>query len=245
MKMLIAAASLLAPMLAHADCKDMMSAWAEELHPGRVLDSQRSECQTWPANPQLTLAALSLAHDADNDDAGATDLEVLVADTASGAIVAHLFQRNAINHDAERFSDIALDTARYQLTPTSRAFGVRVSHEGTERMIPKGATSLSLYVLEGANVRPVLDSLIVEEATGAWDLRCTGAYDVTKRTIAIGPAGHDGYASLKITEKRVHTVTRMAKNECVKKDGRPKQSAYTLEYRNGQYSVPEGMQRPG
>ncbi len=238
-KLFIAAAILVTPMLARAACEDMMTAWMNELHPGRSVDTERSACKAWPANPQLTLAAMTLPHD---DESGAVDLEVLVADSASGTIVAHRYQPNAITDDAIRFSDIALDTARYQLTPAIRAFGVRVSHEGASRPNPYGETSLSLYVLEGDTLRPVLDSIAVDHATGEWNMRCEGSYDSTTRTIAMGPAGRDGYASLKIAEKTVHSDTRMVKDECVSKEAAPKQSSVMLEYRNGRYSVPKSMQ---
>jgi hypothetical protein len=239
-KILIVAASLMAPVLAHAGCEDMMSGWMKTLHPDNKLAAEYSACKAWPANPQLTLAVMALAHDASDESASGHDAELVVADSASGAVIAHFYQRNAIVEQEMTFTDIALDTARYDLSPAIRAFGVRVSYRGRSRVAPSGETSLRLYVLENKTLRPVLDGLAVEQANGEWDDRCEGFYDSTKRTIATGPADREGYASLKVTEKTVHSVTRMVKDECVNQDGAPKQKDFTLEYRNGRYSVPQG-----
>ncbi|MEZ2352548.1 hypothetical protein [Caballeronia sp. RCC_10] len=244
-KMLIVAASLMAPMLAHAGCEDMMSRWIKTLHPDNKLAAEYSVCKAWPAHPQLTLAVMALAHDASDESVSGHDAELVVADSASGAVIAHFYQRDAIVEQEMTFTDIALDTARYDVSPGPRAFGVRVSYRGRSRVAPSGETSLLLYVLENKTLRPVLDKLAVEQANGEWDDRCEGFSDSTKRTVATGPANREGYASLKVTEKTVHSVTRMVKDECVNQDGAPKQKDFTLEYRNGHYNVPQGMRLQG
>ncbi|MDR5856302.1 hypothetical protein P9239_21730 [Caballeronia sp. LZ062] len=244
-KLITLAATLLAPMLAHAGCEDMMQTWANTLHADKTLDSTLSVCKTWPANPALTLAALAFAGDDMESENGAGDLDVLVADSATGAIVAHVFQAGAIRRDAAGSADLALETARYRLAPKERAFGVRVSYDGSSRPAPYGEVTLSLYTFDGHTLRPVLDQLTVAQASGEWDTRCDGWYDSTKRTLSVGAPGAEGYASLYIAEQTVHSVSRMTKGVCVNKDGAPKRTHFTLEYRNGRYSVPKGLQRNG
>ena len=78
-----------APLLAHAGCEDNFAKWTQQLQPGRSLDEQRpAVCKTWPANEALTIAALPLSQPGNTDAQGTDDLEVLVANTATGAIVA-------------------------------------------------------------------------------------------------------------------------------------------------------------
>ncbi|MDR5734626.1 hypothetical protein QCE47_20150 [Caballeronia sp. LZ025] len=214
------------------------------LHPDNELAAEYS-AKAWPANPQLTLAVMAMARDASDESVSGQDAELVVADSASGAVIAHFYQRDAIVEQGMAFTDIALDTARYDISPAIRAFGVRVSYRGLSRVAPSGEISLRLYVLENETLRPVLDGLAVEQANGEWDDRCEGFYDSTKRTIATGPAGREGYASLKVTEKTVRSVTRMVKDECVNRDGAPKQKEFTLEYRDGKYSVPQGLRLQG
>lgn len=231
-----------APLLAHAGCEDNLVKWTQQLHPGRTLDTQHAACKVWPANEALTIAALPLPQEDNEDDEGKVDLEVLVADTASGTVIAHQFQKAAVQYDAVRFSGLALDTARYQLTPQNRAFGVRVMHEGSSRVSPFGETALSLYVIDGQSLRTVLDRLIVENSNGEWDGNCAGSFNNTTRSLDLGPAGKDGYAALKVSEKSVETVNTPTKNDCASKEFPSKRANVTLDYRSGKYGVPKGMQ---
>lgn len=235
-------APLLTPALAHAGCEDNFAKWTQQLHPGRTLDTEHAVCKVWPANEALTIAALPLPQKGNSDDEGNDDLEVLVADTASGTVIAHQFQKSAIAYDAVRFSGLALDTARYQITPQNRAFGVRVMHEGSSRVNPFAQTALSLYVIDGQSLRTVLDRLTVEDSGGEWDGNCAGTFNHTTRTLGIGPAGKDGYATLRVTEQSVQTINTPTKNDCANKDQPAKRVSITLEYRNGQYGVPKAMQ---
>ncbi|WP_322029889.1 hypothetical protein [Paraburkholderia sp. J76] len=231
-----------APLLAHAGCEDNFEKWTQQLHPGRTLDTEHATCKVWPANEALTIAALPLPQKGNEDDHGTDDLEVLVADTASGTVIAHQFQKAAIQYDAVRFSGLALDTARYQLTPQNRAFGVRVMHESSSRVNPFGQTALSLYVIDGQSLRTVLDRLIVEDSGGEWDGNCAGTFSNTTRALDLGAAGNDAYATLRIREKSVQTVNTPTKDDCASKEATGKRTNAVLEYRNGKYAVPKGMQ---
>jgi hypothetical protein len=241
-KLLIAALTLCAPILAHAGCEDRLQTWVRTLDPGRTIDANNAACKIWPANPALTLAVLPLPHKDATDDAGIDDLEVLVADSASGTVIAHAYQPSAITYDAVRLSGISLDTARYQLTPSNRAFGVRISYSGSSRIDPYEATSLSLYVVDGQTLRPVLDRLAAESSTGDWDGNCAGDFSKTTRTIDIGPGGKEGYAALKIAQKSTKSVKTATKDECVSKDQPYTRTNSVLEYHNGRYVVPHEMQ---
>ncbi len=236
-KLILLAASLLAPVLAHAGCEDMMQTWANTLHPEKTLDSALSVCETWPASPALTLAALAFSGDETQAKENADNLEVLVADTATGAIVAHVYQPGAIRRDAGASADIALDTAPYQFAPTQRAFGVRMSLDASSGAKPHGETSLSLYAFDGETLRPVLDRLMTAQASGEWDTHCDGWYDSVTRTLSMGAPGAEGYASLHIAEKTVHSTSRIAKGVCVNRNGAPKRKSLTLAYRDGRYVV--------
>jgi hypothetical protein len=234
---------VLCPVLAHAGCKDRLQMWAGRLHPQRTLDTGLAVCKDWPADSALTLAALPLPHKDNDRDGGVFDLEVLVANRASGAIVAHVFQENAITSDAVRFAGLSLDTARYQLKPGVRAFGVRVSYEGSSRVNPFTETALNLYAVHGRALRPVLDRLIIDTSSGEWDGQCAGEFDKTMRTIGIDPAGAGDYAALRVAEKSVHSVSKQVDDRCASEDGKPSRASVLLPYRDGIYSVPKAMQQ--
>jgi hypothetical protein len=242
-KISILAASLLAPVFAHAACSDFMQTWVDKLHHGRTLDSRLAVCKEWPTNPDLTLAVLPLKQKGDSDDEGTDDVEVLVADSASGSVIAHVYEPNAISFDAVRVDGIELDTARYQLKPGNRAFGVRVDYSGSSRVNPFGSTSLNLYTIEGQTLRKLVDRLAMSNYSGENDGACDGYLDSTTRTIDIGPAGREGYAALKIAEKSTHTVNKMVGQTCTDRDSPALRKNFTLEYNNGHYIVPKALRQ--
>lgn len=233
---------LLTPILANAACEEFLNTWTQKLHPNRALASEYATCKLWPANPALTLAALPLPAKGSDPDTGTYDLEVLVADSDSGSIIAHSYQPSAITYDAMRLSGISLDTARYQLMPENRAFGVRISHSGSSRVNPYNTTSLSLYVIDGQRLRPVLDRLTVERSGGEWDGRCSGEFNSTSRAIDVGPAGADGYAALKILEKSKESTNVLKNGNCSSKDSPGRRTSVVLQHRDGRYVVPKSMQ---
>ncbi|WP_162600692.1 hypothetical protein [Paraburkholderia sp. C35] len=239
---LVLFATVIAPTFAHAGCEDRLQAWTNQLHPGRKIATDFASCKAWPANPSLTLALLPLPQKGNSDDEGQYDLDILIADSNSGAIVAHDFQPSAITYDAIRLSSLSLDTARYQLTPTDRAFGVRTTQGNTSRVAPYETTALSLYVIDGTTVRRVLERLVIASNTGEWDGNCAGTFDTTTRTIDIGRAGSDGYAALKVSEKSEHRQDKVRGGSCDEGSPSLQRSSFTLEYRNGRYGVPKGLQ---
>lgn len=237
----VLAASLLAPFLAHAQCERHFETWAAELYSREKVDWTTATCKVWPMNPALTIAALPLSHVENTNDIGAYDLDVLITDSLTGTVFAKTHQPSAITYDAVRLKGIAIDTARYQLTPNQRAFGVRISYAGSSGIFPFDTTSLNLYVVENQVVRPVLNQFIVESRSGDWDGVCTGSFNSTSRSIEIGAPGVEGYVSLKVTEKNTRSVNVVSKIECVTKELQQTRSNITITYSNGHYPTPKHM----
>jgi hypothetical protein len=242
-RILLGLALACAPLLAHAGCEDNFAKWVQQLQPGRSLDEDRpAVCKIWPANEALTIAALPLSRPGNTDIQGTDDLEVLIADTATGAVVAHQFEKSALQFDAVAIRGLAIDTARYQLTPRLRAFGIRVDYDNMSRASPYEAKALSLYVVEGSKLRNVLDGLKVEESGGEWDENCAGTRNEATRTISIDAADKSGYAALKISENSQTTVSTLTAGNCVDHAKPTMRSTATLQYKNGHYDVPKNMQ---
>lgn len=242
MRKLAALPLLILPLFAFADCTEQLQGWAKALHPTLVFDSEHAVCKNNPADPKQVLAALTFT-DSAPDEYGEGDygLEVLVADAATGDVIAHHYQSAAISSDAIRFESLALDTARYQLAPKTRAFGVRVSYEGASRVNPYGGTSLSLYVLDGSVLRRVMDKLMVNDSTGEWDGNCAGDFSDTTRTLSIGDMGKKGLASLVIDEKVTASHAQPKGDDCESIDKKPATAKFTLDYDGRQYGVPKGL----
>ncbi|VWD21580.1 hypothetical protein [Burkholderia contaminans] len=231
----------LAPLIAHAGCSDNLQNWSARLHPDHTLDATHAVCKVWPANAALTIGALPLMQKGSADGPNVVDIEVVVADTATGAIIAHRFQRSAIRYAEDHyFEGIDLDTARYQLTSTQRAFGVRLKSSGGPPADMSGIATLSLYLIDGQHLRTVLDRLIVSDWTGDRDGPCTSISE-TSRTLALGPPDTQGYAVLRVSEKYVERVNRLEVDKCSGHTSPAQRRNITLDYRDGTYRIPDAM----
>lgn len=229
------------PLFAYADCKENLANWAQKLHPGRTFDAGYAACKVWPANPAQTLAVLPLPQKGGSADQTVYDVEVLVADSKTGAVIAHSFEPSAIQSDAVGLQGIALDTARWQLTPRQLAFGVSKRYENSSRVSSFEATTLSLYVIDGDKLRRVLGNLTTRQGNGDWDGDCAGQFSDTARAISIGPVGRGGYAALHVSEKTVDKIQTLAGEQCAGKDQAAKRANFTLEYDGVRYGVPAAL----
>ncbi|VVE09461.1 hypothetical protein PIN31115_02539 [Pandoraea iniqua] len=241
MRTLIASALLCAPLLAHADCQDHFKAWAQTLQPGRTVDTDVAACKVWPANPAQTLAVLPLPQKGSTDDDKVYDVEVLVADSQTGKIIAHNFESAAITSDAVQLRSLSLDTAPWRLTPQIVAFGVRATYEGSSRVNPFSQTTVSLYVVDGAKLRKVVNNLATQQGGGEWDGNCAGSFSDTSRAVSVGAAGKAGYAKLIVSEKTVTTTNKPTRNDCASKESTSKGANVTLDYDGSQYIVPKAL----
>lgn len=238
MRKLSALALLFIPLLASADCTEHLPTWARSLQPDLKLDSEHAVCKINPGNPRQTLAALPLAENVDADGQGEYGLGVVVADTATGKIIAQHYERSAIVSDAVYLDSLALDTARYQLAPGLRAFGVRISHLGSSRVNPSSSKQLNLYVLEGQTLRPVMDTLQVSSSSADWDGTCNGDFTQAERTISIADKRKNGLASLQVEQKVIHIKSVAKGDDCEDVERTPVVSRFTLEYNGKHYPVP-------
>lgn len=215
---------------------------------------QFNACKTWPDDNSKSIVALSYRqrspeHAADNNDhgnndddhddtAGDYDLDVMIVNSATRKPLARLLQKAAIISDAWRFGGITIDTARYRLAPGVRAFGVRTSHSGSSSINPASDTTLHLYVQEQGSLRQIITGLVTSSSRGEWDSNCTGEFEQTERTLAMGKTVSHGFADL-----LVRTVTTISRNstengECVETTAAPVVTVDTLRYDGKTYPIP-------
>jgi hypothetical protein len=234
-------ALLALPVLAHAGCEDRMATWAQALHPGRPITAADSACKVWPADTALTLAVLAFKQKSADQDEATYDVDVLVANSDTGEVLAHLYRTAALSEDAITIESVGLDTARYQLAPDTRAFGVRVAHAGGSRADPFSDLVLDLYVVQGHTLKRVLGNLETHHENGEWDENCAGTFATIDRVISIDPTQVHGYASLRVSQKSVSSDAKMSGDKCVSRDMPPVRADFTLPYDGTQYKVPEKL----
>lgn len=230
---------------AEASCEERLDHWAEQLVPGRAYDRYNASCKPWLANPALTLAAIPFPQDDSDFQRAVQDLLVVVADSESGEVKAHVLHQAALKnipvHDSLLLMQtLDFDMARYQLTPDRRAFGVRAVHENHWASTAASVT-LNLYVIEGVTLRPVLTQMLVATNYADWDGRCSGTFHDMRRAVRLGAPGKDGYAALLVTEQAKFTESTGSEDDCKHKSGPVKRAKYLIRYAGGEYVLPKGL----
>lgn len=199
-----------------ADCQAILQSLAKPFEATLTSNAELSTCKVWPYAPDKTIAVLMLAPVVNTDpDFINYDVAVYVVDSQSGKILSSKYHPKAIMDDAIYTSSVVIDTARYQLAPDVRAFGVRFNHRGSSRVNPIGIERLNLYTLNGRQLTLVLNNLQMDEYGGEWDGQCAGDFDETKRTLALGAGSHHGYRDLELQETANHRTAVEKGEDCV------------------------------
>lgn len=95
----------------------------------QLIDPNTVACSIWPARPDLTLLAIPrLESHPSAEDETRGDIEMIIANTKSGNIVARYVEKGAALSDAITFDGVGLDTGRYDIKSGQRAFGFRARY---------------------------------------------------------------------------------------------------------------------
>jgi hypothetical protein len=160
-------------------------------------------CKVWPKDKSLTIAMFAYESDEDYRK----ELVVAMVNSAKGSVVASY--KGFIGEDAAmRVSETSLriDTARYDIAPGVRAFGLDVTSGYSSGCGDGGLGAIrTLYVREGSTIRPILENFITHTwriVQGGPTCAPDGKELVTEDIfygIGIGKSVTNGYANLVIT----------------------------------------------
>ncbi len=179
----------------------------ERAHDGEVIDLV---CKPHPLHSERTIVALF--HDLKDkpDTAVAEDKKefVLAVIDAKQRKLYSLY-RDAIGEDAttriSQFS-LQLDTARYNLAPGVRALGVRMNIGYGPRCAEGGENNyLSLFIEEGAQLKPVLKDLpmsmwtITQGSNGCGSSDAAYTMDSVALTLTVSSSVTNGWRDLEVT----------------------------------------------
>ena len=256
-----AALALMLPGQALADC-DITDALLKQAYPDaqqgdngllvkgggndRSINPDDVVCKAWPYRPELMLAAVPLIEakpPVEGENKG--DVEIIIADVATGNPVARRLEKGMAFSDAIQFGSMSLDTARYDVGDGLRAFGLRTSQSGSSRVNPYEEQALWMYTFAKGRIERVLDGLIVERSNGENNGDCVGESTAVTRTVKLGPKVATGYRDLTVEQTVTHDTSRKVGGEC-RFDTRPGKAArFELIYDNGHYRPAAGVKPPG
>lgn len=208
-------------------------------------DLDFSVCKEWPAYPGQTISAKAGFKPSADDGEGGThgfyDLDLSVAQDGQSSPAATYHHASVYESDGVALSDMSLDTARYKLTTDLRAFGVRARFTNASRLNPMEEVQLSLYVREGATLRPVLQKLLVYQFSGEWDDDCTGQRSEMTRMVEVAKTSSHGYADLIVKTQQTGTTSAGKGEACKDSSTVYKPALTTLRYDGKSYVLPQGF----
>lgn len=205
------AAAATSPPQDKLTCQDGMAARAAAalgyaVDAGFWDDTWHTACRLDPAHPNRAIVALTYRKGEEQTgeavdgqpDVENYDLDVVVMNVADDTIVAHRHEAAAITSDAIRYEDVRIDTARYQLAPGKRAFGIRTSHSSHCYQCAYGYSDLTLYLQDGDRLDALL-ALQIAETTNTFADECPDAITESTTTLDVGTQKSHGLADLLLT----------------------------------------------
>lgn len=186
-----------------SDCGLLLSNIVKILHPKAILGpAHLNACKVWPYSPDKILIVMTLVSEVPKQDAdNATyDIDVAVVDRKSGLIISHRYDEGLID-DAIYVDQISIDTARYQLSPSIRAFGVRFFRRNNPTFNAYADEIINLYFLQNKTLKVPVKSLMMSKIHARWDeMTCSGVFESIQRTLLIEKGKRFDFNNLKINE---------------------------------------------
>jgi hypothetical protein len=193
-------------------------------------------CKVWPYRPDLTLLAVPLLEAEPRSEGEVRgDVEVIVADSRTGEPLARLRERGMAYGDAIQFAGVELDTARYDLRPGVRAFGLVTWQYGSSKPNPYSERSLWLYAYSAGRIDRVLDGLVIGQLNGENDGNCTGETTEIARTVGIASTEHEGHRDLTVDEMQIYSLSKPTSDDCPSIEFSRKTRQLMLRFEAGRY----------
>lgn len=204
-------------------------------------DTEFSACKLMPNKPQYMLVALAqFRPDPTSSDptyVGHYDINVMVVDTTYYKPVNKLTKAKVIPVDAVALTDLDIDTARYNLNNSQRAFGVRITLSGSSRVNPYSQTFLNLYIESGAALQEILSDFEVALSGGEWDGNCEGEFFSAASTLSIKKPEATGFSDILVKTEHIDTVNSLVQDECSYQDKAKEITRSQLKYAGGSYKL--------
>lgn len=114
-------------------------------------------CQVWTDKPELTLVAVTFEHLPKTALSSGGDLEILVVDSATGAIKQRLLEQGMMDSDAYKTTFGEFDTGDYSTAPDRPLFGVRTDQVADAYGRRSEIEMFTLYAFSGGKITRVLE----------------------------------------------------------------------------------------
>lgn len=186
-------------------------------------------CKQWPYDKNITLAAVGYSRSPVNVEVGVHEQGLVVAmlDHVSGRFISG-------HHDTSLVADasfaigehsLQIDTARYDLAPGVRAFGVVINSAGRGPSCPdiSAESELTLWIREGENLRAVMGTNLTGAVGLDGPLCSIGDWypevATANLTVGVEKTVTHGFADLSLTARDFDNPKRVLARTVLKYDG--------------------------
>lgn len=173
----------------------------------QVTEGVASACKAWPGKEPYTLGVFIYEGQKEEEK----HMLVALIDQAPGKVIASYWTTVGVDAITRYVDGIRIDTARYQLQPGLRAFGVDINTYSPRYAEGGYGPMRTLYVREGAAIRPVLSDMPVSRWSYLGEMQWEAGKDgepapepdIERFDYTIGIAGTrtKGFADLLVTRK--------------------------------------------
>lgn len=171
-------------------------------------------CKINPVSTHETIVAFASNPKIDNNQSTINDAIILLV--SNNKIANKIIEEKMLYSDAIYLDDIKIDTAAYNLSANTRAFGIRYSFSGSSRANPFNDEFMNLYI-KGNNYKliNILRAVTTHSFSGEWDgTNCDGYYDESNYYLNMSPRKTNGFPDIFITKKSRHRQIIKVKDDC-------------------------------
>ena len=179
---------------------------------GKAVNADFMACKVLPHQPEFAVIAVANGDFSEHEGYGEYRLTLIQVNQHTAKIKTLYTDPKIIVSDAITFTGLSLDTAPYQMNPSTRAIGVRLEYTGSSRVNPYALETLSLYDLD--RKQKLLSELDVNLDRGEWNGRCNGEWHESNSTLQMLNSKTNGYADIRVTTKTLDKETTDVLGDC-------------------------------
>jgi len=179
------------------------------------LNIKKGNCKTdliafkkMPNNPEETILVIPEIVD-EGEHYFELNSYILIVNNKTGKIINKYFESFKTNNwvsDAVELREITIDTAPYNVTDNTQAFGIRVRYVGSSHANPYEQETISLFIKEQNVLKQILKNFTVKQHNGFWDTNCAGEFVDEKKALIISKNMTNAYYDILIKNKIILTT---------------------------------------
>lgn len=146
--------------------------------------------------------------------------------------------------DALGLERMSIDEEVYQLSKTTKAFGVRVDYVGSSRANPFANQILSLFVPSNNTLKKVLDNFEIITDRGIWDTMCNGEFFTSKKELIISEDHTNGLFDINVIERITETTAFEDQNGDCDENTSNSIKKQLLTYKGDVYNLSNDVAQP-